>query len=237
MGFINSVAIAQHIHRRVINQALKGDQRLASGHQEIRRDRPHSHAPHLFRVYLDNYDELKKVDRHLASTIAGTPSAWTLAVRATYEKLGPPRHPKKAVTHEVKAEVQGAWVDGELGRATPKTDKIMRYVRLACEVIIVGSASQRELQVIGGGFVHGDVQATFVVWVERHMATHCGVGYTGGNRRRAKLTQDVCLELLRFIAMTPLAYMDFRTAASESVTASDASTTGGGLCVSRELSP
>ena len=77
MGFINSVAIAQHIHRRVINQALKGEQRLASGHQEIRRDRHHSRAPHLFRVYLDNYDELKKVDRHLASMIAGTPSVWT----------------------------------------------------------------------------------------------------------------------------------------------------------------
>lgn len=68
-GFINSVAIAQRIHRRVINQALKGDQRLASGHQEIRRDRQHSRAPHLFRVYLDNYDELKKVDRQLASAI------------------------------------------------------------------------------------------------------------------------------------------------------------------------
>ena len=153
MGFINSVAIAQHIHRRVINQALKGDSRLASGHQEIRRDRPHSSAPHLFRVYLDNYDELKKVDKALASVVAGTPSAWTLAVRATYENLGLPRHPKKAVTQEARAEVQGACVDGELGQASPKVEKVLRYVRLACEAIIAGKASQRELQVIGGGFV------------------------------------------------------------------------------------
>ena len=153
MGFTNSVAIAQHIHRRVINQALKGDLRLASGHQEIRRDRPHSSAPHLFRVYLDNYDEPKKVDKALASVVAGTPSAWTLAVRATYENLGLPRHPKKAVTQEARAEVQGACVDGELGQASPKVEKVLRYVRLACEAIIAGKASQRELQVIGGGFV------------------------------------------------------------------------------------
>ena len=59
----------------------------------------------------------------------------------------------------------------------------------------------------------------------------------GGGRRREKLGFEVVHELLRFVALTPLAYMDFRTGISEKVTASDASTTGGGLCVSRELSP
>ena len=48
---------------------------------------------------------------------------------------------------------------------------------------------------------------------------------------------EVALELLRFVTLCPLAYMDFRLATSELVTASDASTTGGGLCVTRELSP
>ena len=237
MGFINSVAIAQHVHRRVINQALKGDARLASGHQEIRRDRPSSSAPHLFRVYLDNYDELKKVDRTLAEMLAGTPSAWTLAVRQTYETLGLPRHPKKAVTQEVRAEVQGAWVDGELGKAGPKKDKVMRYVRLACEAVIQGKASQRELQVIGGGFVY---MAMFrrpllaglnAIW--RRVVELGSLKPT----QRAPLGSEVEHELLRFLALIPLAYMDFRTPISEKVTASDASTTGGGLCVSRQLSP
>ena len=235
MGFINSVAIAQHVHRRVINQALKGERKLASGHQEIRRDRHHSRAPHLFRVYLDNYDELKKVDKHLASTIAGTPSVWTLAVRETYERLGLPRHPKKAVTQAVKAEVQGAWVDGDLGRATPKMDKITRYVRLACDLtIIAGKASQRELQVIGGGFVYMAMFRRPLLSGLNRRIVELG---PGGARHRETLGMDVVLELLRFIALAPLAYMDFRTAVSEEVTASDASTTGGGLCVSRELSP
>ena len=120
MGLINSVAIAQHVHRRVIGLALRGERALASGHQELRRDRGSSSADHLYRVYLDNYDELRKVDRKLAETLAGTPSAWTLAVRQTYEDLGLPRHPKKAVTQEVKAEVQGAWLDGEALPRAPK---------------------------------------------------------------------------------------------------------------------
>ena len=68
-------AIAQHAHRRVISQALRGERRLASGHQELRRDRGFSIADHLYRVYLDNYDELRKVDQKLAETLTGTPSA------------------------------------------------------------------------------------------------------------------------------------------------------------------
>ena len=83
MGFVNSVAIAQHIHRRVISQALHVDRSLATRHQEIRRDRTSSRADHLFRVYLDNFDELRKVDRRVAGLIEGTPSDWTLAIRET----------------------------------------------------------------------------------------------------------------------------------------------------------
>ena len=237
MGFINSVAIAQRVHRRVIQQALGGERKLAGKQQEIRRDRHQSSSSHQYRVYLDNHDELNKVDKQLAETLAGTPSAWSLAVRETYQQLGLPRHPKKAVTQEVRAEVQGAWVDGELGRAAPKLEKVARYVRLALEICVAGKASQRELQVVGGGFVHIAMfrrpllSGLNAVWKQ---VTELG---TKGPLARRTLPQEVALELLRFVALSPLAYMDFRAATSELVTASDASTAGGGLCVSRELSP
>ena len=236
MGFINSVAIAQHVHRRVIGLALRGERALASGHQELRRDRGSSSADHLYRVYLDNYDELRKVDRKLAETLAGTPSAWTLAVRQTYEDLGLPRHPKKAVTQEVKAEVQGAWLDGEAGTAAPKSSKVVKYVRLACELLIRGRATQKELQIVGGGFV-------YIAMFRRPLLAGLNalwrriIELGDAPRKRAALGESVELELIRFIALTPLAYMDFRTGISEKVTASDASTTGGGLCVSKALSP
>ena len=237
MGFVNSVAIAQHVHRRVISRALQGEQRLAGRQQELRRDRVFSTADQLFRVYLDNYDELYKVDRKLADTLTGTPSAWTLAVRQTYEDLGLPRRPKKAVTQELRAEVQGAWLDGEAGTATPKGEKVVKYVRLACELLVRKKASQKELQIVGGGFVYiamfrrpllAGLNALWRRIVELGEVSH---------RKREALGDEVELELIRFIALTPLAFMDFRTGISEEVTASDASTTGGGLCVSRELSP
>ena len=54
----------------------------------------------------------------------------------------------------MKAEVQGGWLDGEAGIASPKGEKVLKYARLACELLIRGRASQKELQIVGGGFVY-----------------------------------------------------------------------------------
>ena len=237
MGFVNSVAIAQHVHRRVISQALHADRNLATRHQEIRRDRVGSRADHLFRVYLDNFDELQKVDSQVADLIQGTPSQWTLAIREAYTTLGLPRHPKKAVEQAVEAEVQGAWVDGRKGTATPKFSKVAKYLGLACQAFTAGRASLKELQIIGGGFV-------YIAMFRRPLLS----GLNAIWRRitsmkdqppqlRQALGKEVEVELLRFVALSPLAFMNFRLPVSEHVTASDASSSGGGLCVSRGVSP
>ena len=237
MGFVNSVAIAQHVHRRVISQALHADTRLATRRQEIRRGRTSSRADHLFRVYLDNFDELRKVDRRVAGLIEGTPSDWTLAIRETYTTLGLPRHPKKAVEQASGAEVQGAWVDGSKGTAAPKHSKVARYLGLACEAVVSGKATMRELQVIGGGFV-------YIAMFRRPLLSGLNAIWRKitsmkelGTHARQPLGKEVELELIRFISLSPLAFMNFRLPVSKHVTASDASTTGGGLCVSRGVSP
>lgn len=53
---------------------------------------------------------------------------------------------------------------------------------------------------------------------------------------RAPLTAVVRLELARFCALVPLARLDFRLMCQGEVTCSDASSSGGGACVSRGLS-
>jgi hypothetical protein len=49
---------------------------------------------------------------------------------------------------------KGAWVDGEAGTVTAKPTKVAKYIKLVLEIIGRGRASQRELQVVGGGFVY-----------------------------------------------------------------------------------
>ena len=63
MGFLNSVSIAQHVRRNVIRSV---DPLLLTGDQEIRKDKSFPASSHLFRIYLDNFDFIQRVDSQLA---------------------------------------------------------------------------------------------------------------------------------------------------------------------------
>eukprot|EP00438_Fugacium_kawagutii_P012262 Skav216878 [mRNA] locus=scaffold1042:446387:450699:+ [translate_table: standard] len=237
MGFVNSVAVAQHIHRSVVRRAMGNFPGGLGGEAEIRRDRFFPRGDNLFRVYLDNFDQLQRVDSKLASLIQGTPTPVVQQLREAYLEGGLPRHPKKAVESSLQAEVQGAWIDGIKGTCGAKPSKVLKYVALALGLVKAGVANQRELQVVAGGLV-------YVAMFRRPMLSglnaiwHAIVSRDGINRfRKARLEPGVVRELIRFIGLLPLAHMDFRSGFDGSVTASDASTTGGGLCVSKGLSP
>ena len=68
--------------------------------------------------------------------------------------LNVPRHPKKGVSSQSVAEVQGAIVDGQLGIAYPKPDKVLKYAQLAMVLLNEGVATQKQMQVVGGGLVY-----------------------------------------------------------------------------------
>ena len=90
---------------------------------EMRKDRPTSMAKDLYRIYLDNFDVITKADPETASLIEGQPGLMSLIARQAYSEANLPRHPKKSVCQQSKAEVQGAIVDGNLGIAFPKPPK------------------------------------------------------------------------------------------------------------------
>ena len=227
MGFKNSVSIAQHVHRNILRWSSGG-----LGQSEIRKDRAFPVNRSLVRVYLDNFDQLEKFDSRTASLLEGSASAETLALRAEYARWGVPRHPKKSVCRASKAEVQGAILDGAKGVAYPKAQKMGKYIQLCMLLLNRGRCSQRQAQVIGGGLVYlsmfrrpllGGLNAlwNFIVSFETHPPVV-----------QLSLPAGVSLELTRFLSLVPLAMMNFRLAVDPKVTASDASSTGGGITVS-----
>lgn len=235
MGFRNSVGVAQHIHRNVISSALTKSVPPIGGQGELRKDRPASSASELYRIYLDNFDVITKTDPVTASLIAGKPGLMSLIARQAYSDAHLPRHPKKSVCQKTVAEVQGAIVDGELGIAYPKPPKVALYVGLALELLRRGSGTQRELQVVCGGFVY------FCMFRRPLLAALNSVwAFIEGFKAhppvvRLPLPATVRLELARFCALIPLARLDFRLRCMGQVTASDASSSGGGACVSTGL--
>ena len=236
MGFRNSVSLAQAVHRYILRQAL----RAVPGQgceAKLRKDRTFSVANPVHRIYLDNYDEVEKTSSEMAHMIAGKVSPLTEGLQETYALLGVPRHPKKGVARQLQAEVQGAIIDGDLGIACPKVEKVLKYVRLAMLLLEEGYSSQRQMQVVGGGFVYlamfrrsllGSLNHIweFIVSCEGHPPVV-----------KFPIPSPVKLEIARFIGLVPLAYMNFRCTISEVVTASDASESGGGVTASSGLTP
>lgn len=237
MGFLNSVSIAQHVHRRVARMALHSPLGQLCADHEIRRDRPLPSGKVLYRVYLDNFDLLEKVDQGLAETIKGTSSVFTTLLRQQYSHLGLPRHPKKAVARQSQAEIQGAWVDGEKGRVSPKPAKVLKYAGLAIHLIQAGRATQKELQIVCGGLVYCCMFRRAMLGM-LNAVWHFICSFEGEPPVvRKPLPPQVQFELIRFVCAMPLAQMNLRLTFEEDVTASDASEYGGGFCVSNGLTP
>ena len=145
MGYLNSVSIAQHFHRNIVRWSAESMVPPITGEGEMRKDKGASSAESLYRVYLDNFDQVERCDRQTAELILGTPSAQVLQLRHDYITMRLPRHPKKSVERQYKAEIQGALFDGLLGFAMPKVSKVWQYALLAAELLKRGEGTLKEL--------------------------------------------------------------------------------------------
>ena len=227
MGFVNSVSVAQHLHRRLVIRAFNGK---VSASQEIRRDKELPMGPLFYRVYLDNFDVLSIQSKQLLES--EEPSLIGL-LQKTYSDLNVPRNEKKAVLAQNMAEVQGAWVDGRRGICRAKGAKVAKYLAAVAYLLQKGKASQKEMQMVSGGLVYlfsfrrPLMSLLNEVW-------YFIAGFKDPNQIKS-IPNLVKEELFASFYLTSLAFMDFRLESSPVVTASDASEQGGGLCATEGL--
>ena len=234
MGFINSVSIAQHVHRNIVIWSQQGSSSWG-GSSEMRKDRVSSVAKHQYRVYLDNFDLVERYDPATAEVLVGKVAQAVQDLREQYAAQGIPRHPKKAVVRAPVAEIQGAIIDGAAGFAQPKAGKVTLYCRLALMLVKQGSCTLKELQVVCGGFVYFTMFRRPLLCILNEVWRFMEKLKSLPPVVRLPVPVGVQRELLTFILLTPLAQIDFRCPFMEHVTSSDASTSGGGMCVSEGL--
>ena len=237
MGFLNSVGIAQHIHRRIAQQAVSQEPPGLGGECELRKDRTLPISRDMYRVYLDNFDLLKQVEPQGAALLQGEVDPAVSRLRERYLALGVPRHPKKSVSNQLQADVQGALVNGQTGRVYPKPSKVLQYLWLGILLLDEGRANQRQLQVLGGGFVYmamfrrGLLGSLNRIWQEIIQLDN------EPPAKKIYLSPELTAEIARFVGFGGLAQMDLRACHTGMVTASDASSTGGGITSSVRLTP
>eukprot|EP00438_Fugacium_kawagutii_P024162 Skav223371 [mRNA] locus=scaffold1536:180534:185737:+ [translate_table: standard] len=229
MGFVNSVGLAQHVHRNLVQASGEGKPGVNEAHAELRKDRPFSVANPLWRVYLDNYDLLEKVEATGMIALQETMAPGILALREQYESWDVPRNTKKTVLRSTKAEVQGATVDGCLGVAYPREAKLAKYLALGFKLTQQRFVSQKQLQVVCGGLVYFSMfRRPLLGTLNRVWSFMEEFNHVEGSH--LPLPTDCRLEILRMLGLTPLAAISFRLEVDEMVTCSDASNTGGGIC-------
>ena len=105
MGFANSVAIAQHIHRNVVRWSAEGMSPPIGGEGELRKDMAISAARKCY------------------------------SYGRTTCPLGCPGTLGKLLKRQYKAEIQGALFDGLQGFAMPKVSKVWQDALLAVELL------------------------------------------------------------------------------------------------------
>ena len=154
MGFLNSVSLAQNVHRNLVKWSYGLEERPALESTELRKDRPFTTADSTWRVYLDNYDLLEKVEATGMTDCEGTVADQISALRQEYCVWSVPRNEKKAVERSTKCELQGATVDGKLGLAYPKESKLEKYFSMTLRLLGQKVVSQRQVQVVCGGLVY-----------------------------------------------------------------------------------
>lgn len=238
MGFLNSVSLAQHVHRNLVMNPPQGNTAGGSNppEQELRKDRTFVAGDSLWRVYLDNYELLEKVEKTNMVELEGSLAPGVLALREQYERWNVPRNFKKSVQRSTKAEVQGATVDGELGVAYPRESKLAKYFGLALLLAGQERSTQKHWQVVCGGLVYFAMFRRPLLGGLNQVWRHIEDLESSGSWW-APTSQDCILEVLRFLGCLPLARMDFRADIHPLVTCSDASTHGGGVCVSTGTTP
>ncbi len=234
MGWISATGVCQHIHRNMLRPQFS----LSAGlpHEgEWRRDRP---APltafdsRAWEVYIDNLEMQEVLPRDEALALKGSISGDLARSRAAYAAFGSPGADDKDCLRQLEWTALGERINGELGRKEPPLGYVLRVISLTWWLLAQQSVMLKHVQICLGRWVRvfGHNRAGFGC-LERTWSwmTRC--------RRHRVVPATIADELLLCCGLGPLAFTNFRVRISPDVSASDASPSGGAVCISRGLTP
>eukprot|EP00435_Cladocopium_sp_Y103_P059207 s283_g21.t1 len=222
MGWINSVALMQTVVRT-----------LVFGLSQVRETSELSKLKwfptddSVSVVYLDSYDELRKVSSGIRAVLQGDASHRHQRFVNTCNELKLPLNEGKKVVGAVQGLLQGGEFNGQLGIFEASHDKKLSVLGLGTALLACGEASDFELRHFVG-------KAIFSMSFRRPMLSFLenifvDMGAAVGTKRT--LSRRTLDEVYFVVIMLPLMYMNLRAQLDQEVSITDASPTGGGGAV------
>ena len=225
MGWINSVALMQTVVRTLVFARSNIPEE-----SEISKLKWFPKDDSVSVVYLDSYDELRRVNKGLAEVLSGGMSQRHQRFVDTCKELGLPLNEGKRLVGAVYGTLQGGGFDGSLGIFEASPDKKLGLISLALVLMATGFATEFEIRHFVGkmifamAFRRPTMSFLESIFVDMRRAQSA--------RGKIALSRGTLEEVMISAVMVPLMYMNLRAQVDREVTITDASPTGGGGAVS-----
>ena len=228
MGWINSVAVIQCAVRRLVFGLSKVPES-----SEVSKLKRFPDEDSVSLVYLDSFDEIRKMDKAYAEVLEGKMSERHKSFIESCERLRLPLNEGKRLVGAVRGTMQGGLLDGDRGTFAATPDKLQSLIGLGCALLASRTASEYELRHFVGKALFclafrrtGFCILESVFYDIEHLAK-------GGEF----LSRESLDEIIMVIALVPLLRMNLRAKWDREVCITDASPTGGGAAVAKEFKP
>jgi len=234
MGWLNAVSLFQHLQRRLSMGKWPVGAELPHT-AEWRRDRPlpvrsNSEAQEWFQNYLDDFDAPLICSQSEGDKLSGKLSPMLLKKREANERFGIQISEKKSVAGLTQLERMGAYIDGDVGRVGLTSRKLFELCHFGIWLLSDLTLDCKGLAIFLGRLIRA------FEFRRPLMGLLNDVWQYSNWEGRMVLRIPSITEMLISLCMCPLAYSDLRAQIDPRVTCSDASMSGGGMCISIGLS-
>ena len=226
MGWINSVALMQTVVRSLVF-GLSGIPESS----EVSKLKWFPDDDSVSVVYLDSYDELRKVSVGCRDVLAGGPSHRHQRFVNTCQELQLPLNEGKRLVGAVHGTLQGGDIDGIAGTFEASHDKKVDIMGLGAALLGAGDASEFELRhFVGKAIFAMAFRRPSMAFLERIF-----VDMGKAQKGRTALSRHTMDEIYMVMVLMPVLVMNLRAQLDCEVAITDASPTGGGGAVSRRF--
>ena len=230
MGWLSAVGICQKLLRTLVLRPMPGGAGLPT-ESEVRKDRrlpvnEHQRVIDFFQAYIDNWDAGSVVKA------VATPdeSEWQGAVQSSYKVNGVPRAADKS-TFGPEGKTLGAEIQGVRGWISPGEERNLDLADGTFYILRQAPPHRKEISMMSGKWIFGQqferpLMGGFMsVW-----------DVVNGKVPPWMRISAIAEEMMLALGGLPFMGFDLRGRVDASVSCSDASETGGGVCVSSGIS-
>ena len=234
MGWSSAVSVMQEIADRLTTIGrLPPENKIRRNHPlpcwlVDTLDKARNEQRAWFHVYLDNFCSMGKTTK---GGLDEEGAGFHRAIEGAWEKEGVLNSISKRVSNASSATELGAELDGKIGTLGPTAERLIRLIQSTLVVIGKKNLNHKWVQVIAGRWVHIlAFRRPGMVVLDRVWT------FISKKQRSSALELAVRSELFHCCLIALLLHGDLRAPLSEITTASDASSSGGAVGYSKELS-